>query len=109
MLGPLLRPRYFVVVEERSYLENSASIDFQTVPDVGVLGPILITPGHALERSTTIASPQVIELPMPEQVRETYIAIQEVGSSGLATDLWLNEEEEGLKDRDHSRSFVAME
>lgn len=97
VLGPLLRPRYFVAVEERSYLENSASIDFQTVPDVGVVGPYSSRPVTVVAWPTRVAEPQIVELPMPQQIRETYLSIQEVGSSDLATEMWLNGEDDGLK------------
>ena len=97
LLGPLLRPRYFVAVEERSYLENPSSLDFQTVPDVGVLGPYSPRPVAVLEWPASRSDPQIIELPMPEQIRETYLSIQEVGSSNLATEMWLNEDDDGLK------------
>lgn len=97
VLGPLLRPRYFVAVEERSYLDDPVPTGFLTVPDVGVLGPYSLRPVTVLERPTTVAAPQVIELPMLEPIRETYLSIQEIGSSGLATEMWLNSEDDGLK------------
>ena len=97
ILGPLLRPRYFVAVEERSYLEDPFALDFRTVPDVGMVGPYSSRPVTVLERAATATAPQVIELPMPEQIRETYLSIQEVGSSNLATEMWLNSEDDGLK------------
>ena len=101
LLGPLLSPRYFVAVEERSYVDESyvdelPSAQLMTVPDVGVLGSYTSQPVTVLERLTNVAEPQVIELPISEPVRETYLSIQEIGSSGVATEMWL-EGEDGLK------------
>ncbi len=33
ILGPLLQPRHFVAVEERSYWEEPFALDFQVAPD----------------------------------------------------------------------------
>jgi hypothetical protein len=96
-LTPRLRPRYFVAIEERSYLDDPLPASFMAVPDVGVLGPYSPRPVAVLEWPTTRTEPQIIELPMPEQIRETYLSIQEVGSSDLATEMWLNGEDDGLK------------
>ncbi len=95
-LTPRLRPRYFVAVEERSYLDDATAAGFMAVPDVGVIGPYTPSPVAVLERPTIMTEPQVIDLPMPEQIRETYLSIQEVGTSDLATEMWL-EGEDGLK------------
>lgn len=96
LLGPLLRPRYFVAVEERSYLDDPVPASFTTVPDVGVIGPYSSQPVAVLEAPISVTEPHVIELPMPEQIRETYLSIQEVRSSDIATEMWL-EGEDGLK------------
>lgn len=95
-LVPRLRPRYFVAVEERSYLDDSGPTGFMAVPDVGIVGPYSARPVAVLEWPATVAEPQIVELPMPEQIRETYLSIQEVGSNALATDMWLDSED-GLK------------
>lgn len=96
LLGPLLSPRYFVAVEERSYVEEQSTAQLITVPDVGVLGSFAAQPVSVLERSLNVAEPQVIELPISEPIRETYLSIQEVGNSDIATEMWL-EDEDGLK------------
>ncbi len=95
-LTPRLRPRYFVAVEERSYLDDATPAGFMAVPDVGVMGPYTSQPVAVLDRPTRLAEPDVIELAMQEQIRETYLSIQEVGSSDIATEMWL-ESEDGLK------------
>jgi hypothetical protein len=90
LLGPLLRPRYFVAVEERSYLADPLAIGLTAVPDVGVLGPYA-APTPAVQVSgarTATVEPLLIELPMPEPVRETYLEIQEVAGEPNAG-LWM--------------------
>ncbi|MEZ4866211.1 MAG: DUF4058 family protein [Caldilineaceae bacterium] len=100
VLSPILRPRYFVAVEEHSYLDDESSASFVTVPDVGVIGPYVRDPlpagSVALLEPPSIVEPHVIDLPMPKQVRVTYLSIQEVGESDLATEMFL-EGEDGLK------------
>lgn len=92
LLGPLLRPRYFVAVEERSYLADPLAIGFTTVPDVSVLGPYaaptLLPAGQAGGAGAATMEPLLIELPMPEPVRETYLEIQEVAGEPNAG-LWM--------------------
>ncbi len=92
LLGPLLRPRYFVAVEERAYLADPLAIGFATVPPVGVLGPYAVaTPmpaGQATGTRRSTVEPLLIELPMPEPVRETYLEIQEVAGNPDAG-LWM--------------------
>lgn len=92
LLGPLLRPRYFVAVEERSYLADPLAIGFTTVPDVGVLGPYAAPPllpaGQVTGTRASTVEPLLIELPMPEPVRETYLEIQDVAGEPDAG-LWM--------------------
>ena len=38
-LTPRLRPRYFVAVKERSYLDDATPAGFMSVPDVGMRRP----------------------------------------------------------------------
>lgn len=100
VLSPILRPRYFVAVEEHSYLDDNSSTSFMDVPDVGVIGPYTREPLHtgpvALLELPRVAEPQVIDLPMSEEVRVTYLSIQEVGESDVAAELFL-EGEDGMK------------
>ncbi|MCB0061431.1 MAG: DUF4058 family protein [Caldilineaceae bacterium] len=98
-LSPLLRPRYFVAVEEHSRLDDDISVGFTAVPDVGVIGPYTREPlpagPVALLDPPSVVEPQVIDLPMSEQVRVTYLSIQEVGENDLAAEFL--EGEDGLK------------
>lgn len=53
----------------------------------GANRPYAPRPVTVLEQPDTVAAPQATELPMPEHIRETYLSIQEVGSSDLATEM----------------------
>ena len=100
LLGPLLRPRYFVAVEEYSYLADPMALGFATVPDIGVAGPY--SAQSWTERSLRMASgaqvaePQTIELPMPERIRHTYLEIQDVTGDNAA-EMWLPGASDGIK------------
>lgn len=95
LLGPLLSPRYFVAVEERSYVEELSTAQLITVPDVSVLGTYTAQPVAVRQPATNVAEPEIVELAMPEPIRETYLSIQEVGETDIAIEMWL--EEDGLK------------
>lgn len=76
-LTPLLRPRYFVSVEERSYFDDPMGVGLISVPDVGVVGPFSPqavqpqSPGGVL----TAPTPIEVELKMTDTIRETYLEI----------------------------------
>lgn len=84
-LVPLLRPRYMIFAEERIYLnhdvEEGQSRHFQ--PDIQITDR-----GQHAPRSgsaTAIAEPHRITLPMPEEVRERYLAIRTREDEQLVT------------------------
>ena len=99
-LGPLLRPRYFVAVEERSYLADPLAIGFSAVPDVGVLGPYSTSPWQGVSGQPGVAAPvlepEIVELSMHEFTRETYLEIQEVDGDGN-TELWMKSDDDSVK------------
>lgn len=78
-LAPQLRPRYFVAVQERAYLDEPGGIGFVNVPDAAVVGPYRSAPVQVREQTFVAESPLTIDLPMPVRVRETYLEIQEIG------------------------------
>lgn len=81
VLTPLLRPRYFVAVQERSYLDDPFGLSFSNIPDAGIVGPY----NRSAVRQRDLApiapatEPRTIELAMPDPMRETYLEVQEVG------------------------------
>ncbi|MFN8493214.1 MAG: DUF4058 family protein [Caldilineaceae bacterium] len=79
LLSPLLRPRYFVAVQERAYLDEPGSVGFVNVPDAAVIGPYAAAPVQVRGQTAVAPAPLTIDLPMPVRVRETYLEIQEIG------------------------------
>ena len=53
------------------------------IPDVAILGQS--SPDHSPSRSTAVAEPMTIELPMLEEVQERYLEVREVGSGQVVT------------------------
>lgn len=86
-LAPKLRPRYYLAIEERLYLTEA---EVETGPlvgraDVAVMGrPQVAAPASpALEMDSGNAV--VVELPMPDQIRETFLEVRETGSNKVIT------------------------
>lgn len=79
VLTPLLRPRYFVAVQERSYLDDPFGLSFSNIPDAGVVGPYSQGPLRQGGTITRSSQPRTVELAMPDPIRETYLEVQEIG------------------------------
>jgi hypothetical protein len=85
-LTPLLRPKYRVAVEHRTYLALLP-------PDEQLIGlpDLLITPGQtgspiAVAMPALAADEPVIgELPMPEEVKERYLEVRDVATQEVIT------------------------
>jgi hypothetical protein len=80
-LAPQLRPRYYVALEERTYLTEPAGLAFVSRPDVTVVGSPApaasrTSLGEASSMSVTTLEPVIVELPIPELVRETYLEVR---------------------------------
>ena len=80
-LAPQLRPRYYVALEERTYLAEPAGLTFVSRPDVTVVGSPTpaasgSSPGEASSMAVAILEPVIVELPIPESVRETYLEVR---------------------------------
>jgi hypothetical protein len=85
-LGPLVAPRYRVVVERRTYLALSQPDDVVGMPDLGVVesrSEEPVSQGAPLPGSQM--TPLIAELPQPEERRERYLEIREVGTGDLVT------------------------
>ncbi|HMN30900.1 MAG TPA: DUF4058 family protein [Caldilineaceae bacterium] len=85
-LTPLLRPKYRVAVEHRTYLALLPPAEqLIGLPD------LLLTQGHGgstVPRSLSaavVAEPLVGELPMPEQVIERYLEVRDVATQEVIT------------------------
>lgn len=83
-LGPQLRPKYRVVVEEAIYQTEGQDSVLVGVSD------ITIQKAKATQSATeatlgTAAQPILVDLPMPEVVRQAYLEIREVATSEVIT------------------------
>lgn len=76
-LTPILRPRYFVSVEERSYFDDPMGVGLVSVPDVGVIGSFTPQPLQPQPQGGILApvEPVEVELKMTDEIRETYLEI----------------------------------
>ena len=80
-LAPQLRPRYYVALEERTYLAAPTGLTFVSRPDVTVVDAST-SPAHQappVDKSLTgvaTLEPVIVELPVPELVRETYLEVR---------------------------------
>src|SRR5215510_428790 len=86
-LGPYVRPKYRVGVEQRTYLAVMTPDEYELVgkPDVLVVAPrhqaqFAPAPGTAVG-----VTPHVAELPMPEEVTERYLVVREVVTGEVIT------------------------
>jgi hypothetical protein len=85
-LGPILRPRYYVEVEERVYLltPEGGAHPFSARPDGAVAAPsgLPSSPGSI---PIPAGGARIVELPMPEEVRERYLVVRETGTHQVVT------------------------
>jgi hypothetical protein len=80
-LASQLRPRYYMALEERTYLAEPAGLAFVSRPDVTVEGSPTpaasrTSPGAVLPTGVATLEPVSVELPIPESVRETYLEVR---------------------------------
>ena len=91
-LGPQLRPKYRVVVEEATYQTEGAASVLVGVPDLAVqqaaAHPAVAVPKATLSEVSpggTLIQPIQVELPMPTVVRQGYLEIREVLTREVVT------------------------
>ncbi len=89
-LSLLVRPRYYVAVEERVFLVFPSQHLLIGEPDVAVVGRPELSGGVAVAvavppRSAVV--PRTIELPMPERVRQRYLEVREPAGDQVITTL----------------------
>ena len=93
-LSPLLRPRYRAAVEERVYVVGFDGPFFIGRPDVSSVdvggsvgpaaGPALSAP-VAPTAPVALAEPRVVEVPLPDRIREGYLEVREVATGEVVT------------------------
>jgi hypothetical protein len=82
-LSPVLRPRYYVALEERTYLEEPGELAFIGRPDLAVVergGPSGSGP-----KSRRVPAVVEVELPLAGMVRETYLEVRSVPAGDVVT------------------------
>ncbi|MGK7890255.1 MAG: DUF4058 family protein [Leptolyngbyaceae cyanobacterium] len=94
-LAPQLRPTYFVEVEMRTYDDITEDGLLIGIPDAVVLAGTHQSPSQpyrsqpsqeiAPDRAVNSGQPQTVTLPMPEEVKERYLEVREVGSNEVIT------------------------
>jgi hypothetical protein len=83
-LTPSIPSRYYVSVEERTYIAASDPDSFVGRPDVAVVG----APRAAIafpQTRTSNGSPATVMLPVPEDVRERFLEVREVATHRVVT------------------------
>ena len=84
-LAPPLRPRYVVSIEERTYTVTADDLVFAGRADVSVAHPTGEAFPQRAPRSMRDAMLMTVELPMPDEVRETYLEIRSVAEDRVVT------------------------
>jgi hypothetical protein len=87
-LTPLLRPRYHVGIEERTYLAVLPPDQQSTgMPDVLIATsqPPRSESGPVTAVAAPVAAPLVAELPLPEEVKERYLEIRALPDQQVIT------------------------
>ncbi|MEQ9237470.1 DUF4058 family protein [Coleofasciculus sp. E2-BRE-01] len=88
-LGPQLRPKYRVAVEKRTYTDLSDAA-LVGLPDVAVVSRGSTTNQNSSTTSSTATvltqnEPVTVRIPMPEEVKESYLEIREIGTGAVVT------------------------
>jgi hypothetical protein len=83
-LAPLLRPRYYVSIEERIYLVEPGGSSFSGRPDVAVVGES--PPVYETVTTTEITSDVImVEVSLPDHARETYLEVRAANRDKVVT------------------------
>ncbi|MCL1475187.1 DUF4058 family protein [Argonema antarcticum] len=85
-IAPDLRPKYRVAIEKRTYLSDIEDSVLVGIPDVAVYAKrttVSETRSNVALASQTEAIS--VTLPLPEEVRESYLAIKEGGTGAVVT------------------------
>ena len=81
-LAPIVRPSYYVALEERTYLDDSGELVLVGRADVTLAATGAVPPPR---RSVSGTHTLEIELPVPLSVRETYLEVRAVPSGEVVT------------------------
>jgi Protein of unknown function (DUF4058) len=84
---PHLRPKYRVAVEKRVYQMTDGNSVLVGIPDV-TIGRYLTTKDKELSNiavASPLAKPITVNIPIPEEVQESYLEVREVGTGEVVT------------------------
>lgn len=90
-LAPQVAPRYYVVVEERTYVVAVEPRTYVGRPDVATIDLSRIPPGAPAGGPRSAGEPAVlerpipVELPMPDRVRQRYLEVRDTTTHELVT------------------------
>lgn len=86
VIGPSIRPKYRVAIEKRIYLSDVKDSDLVGIPDVTVYSqPKAATTTPSKVTITSPYEPITVTVPIPEETREGYLEIREVGTGKVIT------------------------
>lgn len=79
-------PQYRVAIEQRTYLSDDSDAVLVGIPDVSVFSQKEKLPEHSSTK-TEVSAPEgiTVTMPMPENVRESYLEIKEVTTGFVVT------------------------
>ena len=84
-LGPQVWPYYRVDIELRTYIALLTSESLAGIPDVLVMSSAHEV-GHLMASAPAIGvTPQVVEVPMPEELHERYLVVRAVTTQDVVT------------------------
>jgi hypothetical protein len=82
-LAPQLRPRYYIALEERVYVTELGQRTFLGRPDLAVVGQP--EADAAFQAASSASSVLTVRVPLPDEVRETYLEVRETGTDYVIT------------------------
>ncbi len=88
LLGPALRPRYYVRLEERVYADDPDELVFVGRPDLAVIGS-RGAPDRGPGGVVATEQAMTVTLPGADHIRETYLEVRTVGEGEVVTVLEL--------------------
>lgn len=86
-LGPMLRPGYFVRLEERTYLADPEGLAFVGRPDLAVIRGATERPRPGSSAAHALAVE--VEVPVPDPVKDTYLEVRAAHTGDVVTILEL--------------------
>lgn len=84
-ITPNLRPKYYVEVETRTYVDETDEELLVGIPDASVLASHQNATSTIRTQNAIHDRPTKVRLPIPEEVRERYLEVREVRTGEVIT------------------------